>query len=68
MMEEKYGWKNVRLGNETYYFDGKNFAQEVDHCYLTDVKDPKIISELEKKVGLNKLEKVAASMEYVLSK
>ena len=55
-MNDQYnGWKNVRLGNENYYFDGKNFAEEVDHCYLTDVKDQKIISELEKKVGLNKV-------------
>jgi len=55
-MENKYLWKDIKLGNDRYYFDGKSsFAKEVDCQYLAEVNDPKIISELEKKVGLNKI-------------
>ena len=66
MMDERYvGWKSVQLGKETYYFDGKNFAEEIDHSYLMDVKDTKIISELEKKV---RLESIVAKNSMELGK
>ena len=56
-MENKYeNLKNIRLNDKTYYFDGKDFMQEgTDWTHLEDVKDPKIISELEKIVNLDKV-------------
>jgi len=66
-MDEKYdGWKCIELNKERYYFnkETKSFAKEMDSYYLVDVKDPEIISKLEKIVGI---EKVAAKKLEIIA-